>query len=98
MKKTLLTLLAAALMLPAAAQYQIPNSDFETWGNSSGEPRYWHGFKSAKGTWAGMAKGTLASSTDKHGGNYSAVVTSGKVLTVINNGTMTNGQLQAAST
>lgn len=97
MKKTLLTLLAAALMVPAAAQYQIPNSDFETWGNSSGEPRYWHGFKSAKGSYSGMAKGTLASSTDAHGGTYSAVVTSGTILGIVNNGTMTNGQLQAGS-
>lgn len=97
MKKTLLTLLAAALMVPAAAQYQIPNSDFETWGNSSGEPRYWHGFKSAKGSLASAAKGTLASSTDKHGGTYSAVVTSGSIFGIVNNGTMTNGQLQANS-
>lgn len=99
MKKTLLTLLAAALMVPAAAQYQIPNSDFETWGNSSGEPRYWHGFKSAKGSYSGMAKGTLASASgaDAHGGTYSAVITSGSVFGIVNNGTMTNGQLQAGS-
>ena len=82
------------------AQYQIANSDFEAWTASSGEPDRWHGFKSAKGNFASMAKGTLAKSEDKRPGStgsYSAVITSGSVLGVINNGTFTTGQLQAGS-
>ncbi len=77
--------------------FQIPNGDFEDWTNKSntGEPRYWHGFKSAKGNYASMAKGTLGSDTGRSG--KCAVATSGNVLGIVNNGTFTNGQLQAGS-
>ncbi len=75
--------------------FQLPNSDFEEWGASSGEPRYWHGFSSASGSFKSLVKSTLASSTDKHGGDYSAVVTSATVWGVVGNGTVTNGRLNA---
>lgn len=77
-----------------AGTFQIPNSDFEKWTASSGEPDHWHGFKSASGSLASMAKGTLAKSTDIRSGatgTYSAVVTSASTLGIVNNGTMTNG-------
>ncbi|MBQ7691677.1 MAG: dockerin type I repeat-containing protein [Muribaculaceae bacterium] len=82
------------------ATFQIPNGGFEAWTASSGEPDRWHGFKSAKGWLAGRAKGTLASSTDVRPGStgsMSALLTSASTYGIINNGTMTNGQLQAAS-
>lgn len=100
MKKTLLTLCIAAFAFGAQAQYQMQNSNFEAWTASSGEPDHWHGFKSAKGGFAGAAKGTLAKSTDKRPGStgsYSALITSGSVFGIVNNGSMTTGQLQAAS-
>lgn len=101
MKKILLSLVMCLMTgISAMAQYQIANSNFEAWTASSGEPDHWHGFKSAKGNYAGMAKGTLAKSDDKRPeskGSYSAVITSGSVFGVINNGTFTTGQLQAGS-
>ncbi len=100
MKKTLLTLSIAAFAFGAQAQYQMANSNFEAWTASSGEPDHWHGFKSAKGSYASLAKGTLAKSTDTRPGTtgtYSAVITAGSTLGVINNGTVTTGQLQAGS-
>ena len=75
--------------------FQIPNGDFEDWKASSGEPDHWHGFKSATGNYASMAKGTLGSDTGRSG--KCAVATSGSILGVVNNGTFTNGQLQAGS-
>ena len=99
MVKRLLLLSLAAFALGAQAQYQMANSDFEDWKASSGEPDHWHGFKSAKGSLAGWAKGTLAKSTDKRPGstgNYSAVITAGFYF-VVNNGSMTTGQLQAGN-
>ena len=78
--------------------FQIPNSDFEGWAASSGEPDHWHGFKSAIGTLAGWAQGKLGSSNDVRpgtSGTKSAVITAGSVFGITNNGTMTNGLLKA---
>lgn len=82
-----------------ATGYQIRNSGFENYVTSSGEPIAWHGFKSAKGTYASMAQGKLESSDDVREGatGHSAVITAVKVVFAINNGTMTTGQLQAGS-
>ena len=83
--------------------YQLPNSNFEAWTASSGEPDYWHGFKSCKGEMSSLvniAGMSLEKSTDKHSGSYSAVVTSGGgtwLVKPIANGTMTTGQLNAGS-
>ena len=79
--------------------FQIPNSDFEGWASSTGEPDHWHGFKSASGWLAGSAKGKLESSTDVRPGvtGKSALITSGSTFGIVNNGTMTNGQLNAGS-
>lgn len=76
--------------------YQIKNSGFENF-KSNGEPFAWHGFKSASGSLAGSAPGKLEKSEDRHSGDYSAMITSGKVFGVIGNGTMTTGRLNAGS-
>ena len=77
--------------------YQIKNSNFENF-KSNGEPLAWHGFKSATGTWAGLAPSTLSSSEDCHGGSLSAVMESGSLFGKVGNGTMTTGRLNAGST
>lgn len=79
--------------------YQIKNSGFENF-KSNDEPLAWHGFKSATGSLAGKAQGKLGSSTDKRPGSTgskSAVITSGSVFGIINNGTMTTGRLNAGN-
>ena len=82
--------------------FQMPNSDFETWSNENNAPKHWHGFESVKGKLSGAAKSKtkLVSSKNVRPGSKgltSAVVTSTKVFTVIANGTMTNGVLNAGS-
>ena len=82
--------------------FQMPNSDFETWSNENNAPKHWHGFESVKGKLSGTAKSKtkLVSSKNVRPGSKgltSAVVTSTKVITVIANGTMTNGVLNAGS-
>lgn len=90
---------ASAAVAAYAKGFQIPNSDFETWTSNTTEPRYWHGFKSAKGSLASMAAGTLDSSDEVRpgsSGTSSALIESSTYI-VVNNGTMTNGQLNAQS-
>ena len=82
--------------------FQMPNSDFETWSDKNKAPKHWHGFESVKGKLSGTAKSKtkLVSSKNVRPGSKgltSAVVTSTKVFTVIANGTMTNGVLNAGS-
>lgn len=80
--------------------FQIPNSNFETWTASTGEPQHWHGFKSASGGLAKSAPGSFGKSTDKRPGStgtYSAVAKSGDVFGIVGNGTFTNGQLNAGN-
>ncbi len=82
--------------------FQMPNSDFETWSTANNAPKHWHGFESVTGSWSGSAKSDtkLVSSKNVRPGSKgltSAVVTSTKVFTVIANGTMTNGVLNAGS-
>lgn len=82
--------------------FQMPNSDFETSSDKNNAPKHWHGFESVKGKLSGTAKSKtkLVSSKNVRPGSKgltSAVVTSTKVFTVIANGTMTNGVLNAGS-
>lgn len=80
--------------------FQIKNSDFETWTASSGEAVNWHSFKSASGTLAGAASSTFGKSTDVRPGSkgkYSAIATSNSTFGIVANGTMTNGQLNAGN-
>lgn len=92
---------ATASATTFASQFQIPNGDFETWTSATTEPKNWHGFKSASGSLASMAKGTLVSDNSVRPGSTgskSALIGSGSVLGIVNNGTMTNGCLYALST
>ena len=75
--------------------YQIKNSGFENFVESSDEPIAWHGFKSASGSLASMAPGSLVASNDCHSGSHSVVATSGSTWGVVGNGTITTGQLNA---
>ncbi len=90
--------------------YQFPNSGFDDWhfykktGNlftgyiEHNEPTGWHGFGSAKGGLAGSAKGQIIQSNDTRTGSGScAMIQSGATLGIVNNGTMTTGQLQASN-
>ena len=82
--------------------FQMPNSDMEDWNSSyTNEPNRWHGFKSAGGTFASTSAGiaSLGSSDDVRPGatGHSAVLTAGSFLTIVANGTMTNGKLMAGS-
>ena len=82
--------------------FQLPNCGMEDWTNSNGEPDHWHGFETAKGGFAGTSAGiaSLGQSTDVRSGAeglYSAVMTAGSFFTIVANGTMTNGRLNAGS-
>ncbi len=81
--------------------FQLPNSDFEAWNASTGEPDRWHGFKSAGGNYASTSANlaTLASSEDVRtdATGHSAVMKAGSFIGIVANGTMTNGQLIAGS-
>ena len=82
-----------------AASFQIPNGDFETWSDNIKEPRHWHDFNSAKGSWASSPPKTIAKSEGRpaSSGSYSATVHSESVLWVVANGTITTGQLNAGA-
>ncbi len=82
--------------------FQMPNSDMEDWNSSyTNEPNRWHGFKSAGGTFASTSANiaSLDSSNDVRPGatGHCAVLTAGSFITVVANGTMTNGKLMAGS-
>lgn len=82
--------------------FQMPNSDFETWSDKNKAPRYWHGFESPKGGFAGSAKSNTKLVSSKwirpgSAGSKSALLTCSKILGIIANGTMTNGVLNAGS-
>jgi hypothetical protein len=83
--------------------YQIPNSDFEnfhTVSSSSVEPNNWHSFKSASGSLASMAGDHLFKSTDVRTGatgTSCALLKSTSIFTIIANGTMTTGRINAGS-
>ena len=109
MKKLYTLLLMTMLSLTAFSQAnentQILNGGFEDWGvyagkssSSAAEPRYWHSFSSASGTWASLAGEHCFKSTDAHSGNYSVKLQATSVWGQIANGTMTTGRLNAGST
>lgn len=82
--------------------FQMPNSDFETWSDKNHAPRYWHGFESPKGKFAGSAKSNTKLVSSKwirpgSAGSKSALLTCSKIWGIIANGTMTNGVLNAGS-
>lgn len=81
--------------------FQLPNSGFEAWTASTGEPDRWHGFKSAGGTYASTSAALvkLEKSQDVRAGatGYSAVMTANSIIGIVANGTMTNGRLMAGA-
>lgn len=109
MKKILLGLLLSASALSASAQYQFPNSDFESEfvgaGGSYTEPPGWHGYATIDASSmnsAGRAGNKLVASTDDvrpgSTGKQSVYVMSSSILGVVANGVMTNGQIYTHST
>ncbi len=101
------TMLAFALL--AKAQYQFPNSDFESDFVSAypskgyTEPQGWHGYATLDAgifTSAGRSGSKLVASNDVHEGStgsHSVCVTATDILSVIANGVMTNGQIYSHS-
>ena len=81
--------------------FQLPNSDMESWTNEYGEPDRWHGFKTATGTYAGTSAALvkLEQSDDVRSGatGHSAVMTANSLISIVANGTMTNGRLNAGA-
>ena len=84
--------------------YQVPNSNFENFGTSK-EPNRWHSFQSVTGSFASSAKTDAAISSDQtrpgSTGKSSVLIKSRKidfwVFSVIANGTLTTGRLNAGS-
>ena len=101
--KKLLAIFAAlsAFATSAVAQYQVGNSDFESWVDNSSyyEPENWHSFGSATGTMSSLTKSDqLTYSTDDvHGGEYSAYLSTSTIIGVVAQGTMTTGQMSAGA-
>ena len=108
MKKffTLLSMVMLSMTALAGTDNQpnILNGGFEDWGkykdaaaSEVAEPRYWHSFTSASGTWASLAGEHCFKSTDAHSGNYSVKLQATSVWGQIANGTVTTGRLNAGS-
>ena len=84
--------------------YQVPNSNFETFGASK-EPNRWHSFQSVTGSFANSAKTDAAISSDQtrpgSTGKSSVLIKSREkgffFFSVIANGTLTTGRLNAGS-
>lgn len=108
LKQILLGTLLAAGALGAHAQYQFPNSDFESaFINASSkytEPEGWHGYATIDATGLngnGRDGNKLVASTDVRpgsSGRQSVYIKSTSILGVIANGVMTNGQIGTYST
>ena len=84
--------------------YQVPNSNFETFGASK-EPNRWHSFQSVTGLFANSAKTDAAISSDQtrpsSTGKSCVLIKSREIdfffFSVIANGTLTTGRLNAGS-
>ena len=84
--------------------YQVPNSNFENFGTSK-EPNRWHSFQSVTGTFASSAKTDAAISSDQtrpgSTGKSCVLIKSREIdfwfFSVIANGTLTTGRLNAGS-
>lgn len=85
--------------------FQIPNSGFEDYytytnHNNIQEPLYWHSFASAGGSLASFVNGTKHTEPSKEvrpksTGKSSLKVTSSSIVTIIANGTITTGRMNA---
>ena len=84
--------------------YQVPNSNFETFGESK-EPNRWHSFQSVMGTFASSAQTDAAISSNQtrpgSTGKSCVLIKSREIdfffFSVIANGTLTTGRLNAGS-
>lgn len=84
--------------------YQVPNSNFETFGESK-EPNRWHSFQSVMGSFASSAQTDAAISSDQtrpgSTGKSCVLIKSREIdfffFSVIANGTLTTGRLNAGS-
>lgn len=84
--------------------YQVPNSNFENFGASK-EPNRWHSFQSVTGSFASSAKTDAAISSDQtrpgSTGKSCVLIKSRELdfffFSVIANGTLTTGRLNAGS-
>ena len=84
--------------------YQVPNSNFENFGTNK-EPNRWHSFQSVTGSFASSAKTDAAISSDQtrpgSTGKSSVLIKSREIsfifFSVIANGTLTTGRLNAGS-
>ncbi len=88
--------------------YQIGNSDFENFHTAtyksatSDEPDHWHSFMSCTGTFASFVSSTphtFIGTETRPGtsGSSSVLITSGSVIGVVANGTLTTGRLKAGA-
>ena len=108
MKKffTLLSMVMLSMTALAGTDNQpnILNGGFEDWGvdenaaaSKAVEPRYWHSFTSAYGTFKAFAGDHCFKSEDAHSGSYSAMIKASSVWGVVANGTLTTGRLKAGA-
>lgn len=108
MKKffTLLSMVILSMTALAGTDNQpnILNGGFEDWGvdenaaaSKAVEPRYWHSFTSAYGTFKAFAGDHCFKSEDAHSGSYSAMIKASSVWGVVANGTLTTGRLKAGA-
>ncbi|HNZ42936.1 MAG TPA: T9SS type A sorting domain-containing protein [Bacteroidales bacterium] len=109
-KISLIALLFAGLFVfgassSAKAQTQLNNSGFETWkdvGISTEEPAQWNSFKSASGdafllTFAQQQIKRSTLTRPGSTGNYSCLIWSRTILSVVANGNVTTGQINMGS-
>ena len=104
MVKRLLTLSLIAFALGARAQYQVPNSDFETNWSSDNEPGSgWYSFPSAGGTWSSFSGSSKANTVkltgdDARNGGTSVRLKSRNIAGKKANGNLTTGRINMGST
>ncbi|MCD8266262.1 MAG: PCMD domain-containing protein [Prevotellaceae bacterium] len=108
MRKALFTVMTLLASLAARAQYQFPNSDFESdfissYGSYT-EPQGWHGYATIDASSLnsfGRSGSKLCASDDVRPGSEgtkSVYVMSSSIFGVVANGVMTNGQIYTHST
>lgn len=89
---SLLVLGSLALTAQAQGNYQIPNSDFESWSSNSELSSTWHSFSSAVGQWSSQ-KGNSPQPSKVDGYKGSAVQLYSKWIGVLFWGANANGNL-----
>lgn len=113
MKKSILTLAMAAICGSAMAQYQLPNSDFESifvqaykkGTTKNNEPLNWHGYPTMSGslpnTFAGRPCGDKLCPSDEarpgSKGTKSVYIKATEIARTLANGVMTSGRVNSAS-